>query len=163
MAGGALEGRDSRRPIQRRVGEGPRREAGNGRRGEAGESRRSGRAGARRARLPFWSRAAATAAGFGRKREEPVRWERGCHVGAVGGAEPARAGGEGARPASLGGWGGGEGHVAAAGARGGRQGGRSTRRCAGGRELLFVWAPPGETEEADAEWRFRSECRVGKM
>ncbi|XP_052602442.1 uncharacterized protein LOC128115610 isoform X2 [Peromyscus californicus insignis] len=72
MAGGALEGRDSRRPIQRRVGEGPRREAGNWR-GEAGESRRSGRAGACRARLPFWSRAAATAAGFGRKREEPQR------------------------------------------------------------------------------------------
>lgn len=139
MAGGALEGRDSRRPIQRRVGEGPGREVGNGRRGEAGESRRSGRAGARRARLPFWSRAAATAAGFGRKREEPVRWERGCHVGAVGGAEPARAGGEeGARPASLGGWGGGgEGHVAAPGARGGRQGGRSTRRFAG-REGAFV-------------------------
>lgn len=81
MAGGVLEGRDSRRPIQRRVGEGPRREAGS-ERGEAGESRRSGRAGACCARLPFWSRAAATAAGFGRKGSsqsggrEAVTWAR---------------------------------------------------------------------------------------
>lgn len=81
-------------------------------------------------------------------------------------AGPSRLGLEGrgrGRRVSEAGGGRGEGHVAAAGARGGRQGGRSTRRCAGGRELLFVWAPPGETEEADAEWRFRSECRVGKM
>lgn len=37
------------------------------------------------------------------KREEPVRWERARHVGAVGGVKPARAPGEGARRASPGG------------------------------------------------------------
>lgn len=81
MAGGALEGRDSRWPIQRRVGEGRRREAGSSG-GEAGDSGRSSRAVACCARLPFWSRAAATAAGFGRKGRsqsggrEAVTWAR---------------------------------------------------------------------------------------
>lgn len=85
------------------MGEGRRREAGS-ESWEARESGRSGRSGARCARLPFWSQAAATAAGSGPgEREEPVRWERGGHVGLRGGIRRAAAGGEGLAAASHGG------------------------------------------------------------